>query len=188
MLHLRELLPTARPGEPTATATATLTLDERRRSRLRVALDDGREAAVLLPRGSLLRDGDLLRADEGDVVVVRAAAESLSMARTSDRHLLLRGAYHLGNRHVPVELGDGWLAYEHDHVLDDMVRGLGLAVETRRAPFEPEGGAFRHDGASHAHPHAHEHAHGHGHGHDDHARDHHHGNGEPAAGGSHRHS
>jgi urease accessory protein len=163
MLHLREILPA--PAMSTATGTATLTLDQRRRSRLRVALDDGRDAALFLPRGSALRDGDLLRADEGDVVVIRAAAESLSVARTSDPHLLLRGAYHLGNRHVPVELGAGWLAYEHDHVLDDMVRGLGLAVETRRAPFEPEAGAFRHDGAAtHAHePHGHAHPHSHDH-------------------------
>jgi urease accessory protein len=159
MLHLREIISAHAP-----TATVTLTLDERRRSRRRVTLEDGREAAVLLARGSALRDGDLLRADEGDVVVVRAAAESLSVARTNDRHLLLRGAYHLGNRHVPVELGDGWLAYEHDHVLDDMVRGLGLIVESRSAPFEPEGGAFSHGGAhthDHDHPNAHDdHEHG----------------------------
>jgi urease accessory protein len=153
MLHLREIV----HAQP-ATATVTLTLDERRKSRLRVTLEDGREAAVLLARGSALRDGDLLRADEGDVVVVRAAAESLSVARTDDRHHLLRGAYHLGNRHVPVELGDGWLAYEHDHVLDDMVRGLGLTVESHRAPFEPEGGAFSR-GGGHTHDHDH-HEHG----------------------------
>ncbi|HEY2731992.1 MAG TPA: urease accessory protein UreE [Polyangia bacterium] len=185
MLHLRERLQLERPSVPTA--TATLTLDERRRSRLRVALDDGREAAVLLPRGSALRDGDLLRADEGDVVVVRAAAESLSVARTPDPHLLLRGAYHLGNRHVPVELGDGWLAYEHDHVLDDMVRGLGLTVETRRAPFEPEGGAFRHDGPLHVHLHPHPHPHEHPHEHD-HARIAAPDQDQAPAGGSHRHS
>jgi urease accessory protein len=172
MLHLTELLP-AGGGAPTT--TATLTLDERRRSRLRLTLDDGREAALLLPRGSALRDGDLLRADEGDVVVVRAAAESLSVARTPDAHTLLRGAYHLGNRHVPVQIGDGWLAYEHDHVLDDMVRGLGLTVEAQRAPFEPEGGAFRHEGNGHGH------GHGHSHGESDHHHHHHHE-------GGHRHT
>jgi urease accessory protein len=176
MLHLRERLTAGAP-----TATATLTLDERRRSRLRLTLDDGREAALLLPRGSALRDGDLLRADDGEIVVVRAASESLSVAVTSDPHLLLRGAYHLGNRHVPVELGEGWLAYEHDHVLDDMVRGLGLAVETRRAPFEPEGGAFSHGGGhSHPHDHAHEHA--------DPRHPHEHADGPHTHGGSHRHS
>jgi urease accessory protein len=166
MLHLHEIVPAHEPsGAPTG--SVTLTLDDRRRSRLLVFLDDGREAAVQLPRGSALRDGDRLRAVEGgQIVLVSAAAENLSVARTNDAHLLLRGAYHLGNRHVPVELGDGWLAYEHDHVLDDMVRGLGLRVETRLQPFEPEGGAFQHDGAAqhdgagHAHPHeGHSHRH-----------------------------
>jgi urease accessory protein len=161
MLHLSELIPA---HETRATAgTVTLTLDERRKSRLRVALDDGREAAILRPRGSALHHGDRLRdPDTGQIVVVHAAIESLSLARTSEPHLLLRGAYHLGNRHVPVELGDGWLAYEHDHVLDDMVRGLGLVVEARRAPFEPEGGAFSHDhGHGHGRPHDHDHDHDH---------------------------
>jgi urease accessory protein len=147
MLHLHEILPSTETNAPTA--TATLTLDDRRRSRLRFLLDDGREAALFLPRGSALRDGDRLRADGGEIVLVRAAAESLSVARAADPHLLLRGAYHLGNRHVPVQIGDGWLAFEHDHVLEDMVRGLGLVLEARRAPFEPEAGAH---GGSHRHP------------------------------------
>jgi len=164
MLQLREILIT--PPDGGGTATATLTLDDRRRSRLRFLLDDGREAALFLPRGSALRDGDRLRADGGEIVTVRAKAESLSVARAADPHLLLRGAYHLGNRHVPVQIGDGWLAYEHDHVLDDMVRGLGLVVESRRAPFEPEAGAFRHEG-DHSREHAHDHEHGHAHDHHD---------------------
>jgi urease accessory protein len=159
MLHLRQIVP---PSEitPMPTATATLTLAERRRSRLRLQLDDGREAALLLPRGSALRNGDRLRADEGAIIFIRAAAETLSVARTDDPHLLLRAAYHLGNRHVPVELASGWLAYEHDHVLDDMVRGLGLHVESRVTPFEPEPGAHAH---KHAHEFGHDHDHDHGH-------------------------
>jgi urease accessory protein len=158
MLRLRRILAASEVGAPSG--TATLTLDERRRSRLRLTLDDGREAALLLPRGSALRDGDRLLGEDGSVVVVRAAAESLSVARALEPHLLLRGAYHLGNRHVRVELGSGWLAYEHDHVLDEMVRGLGLAVEASRAPFEPEAGAFRHDGSNgHAHDHDDDHDH-----------------------------
>ena len=177
MLHLHVIIPAHEPSGP-ATGSVTLTLDERRRTRLLVFLDDGREAAVQLPRGSALRDGDRLRAlEDGQIVLVSAAAESLSIARTSDAHLLLRGAYHLGNRHVPVELGEGWLAYEHDHVLDDMVRGLGLRVETRLAPFEPEGGAFRHDGAhGHSHDVDRRHEGGHAHRHDHHDEDgsHHH--------------
>lgn len=171
MFHLRQIVP-RKEVTPTPVATATLTLAERRKSRLRVVLDNGEDAALLLPRGSALRDGDRLRADEGGAIVfVRAAVESLSVARTDDPHLLLRGAYHLGNRHVPVELGTGWLAYEHDHVLDDMVRGLGLTIEESVAPFEPEAGAFSHavgaPGHTHAHPHDHAHAHE-GHTHHDH--------------------
>ncbi len=158
LLTLREIVHSGAPASATL-ATVTLTLGDRRKSRLRLTLDDGREAALMLTRGSALRDGDVLRADDGTLVLVRAAAESLSIATTPDAHLLLRGAYHLGNRHVPLQLGDGWLAYEHDHVLDDMVRGLGLNVEPRNAPFEPEGGA---------HGHSHEHGHHHDHG------DHHH--------------
>ena len=74
--------------------------------------------------------------------------------------LFARAAYHLGNRHVPVQLGPGWLAYEHDHVLDDMVADLGLRVETRVAPFEPEAGGYRHEGNSGGHGgHGHRHEH-----------------------------
>jgi urease accessory protein len=140
----------------------TMKFDERRRSRMRARLDDGREAALLLPHGTILRDGDRLRAVEAGVIVaVRAAAQTLSIARTDDRLLLTRAAYHLGNRHIPVQVADGWLAYEHDHVLDDMVRELGLSVETRIAPFEPEAGGYGHSGAgSHSHGgggHRHEH-------------------------------
>jgi urease accessory protein len=160
MLHLHEVVTAAPPEQhgPPAGATVTLTFEERRKSRLLARLDDQREVAVMLPRGTILRQGDRLRAaEDGLIVEVRAAAESLSIARTIDAHLLTRAAYHLGNRHVALQIGAGWVAYAHDHVLDDMVRGLGLQVEAGLAPFEPEAGAF-----SHAAPHEH---HGGGHGH-----------------------
>jgi urease accessory protein len=144
MLHAREIVPPQVTGG--ADGTLTLTFEDRRRSRLLARLDDGREVALLLPRGTILREGDRVRADEdGLVFSVRAAAESLSISRTSDPLALTVAAYHLGNRHVPLQIGSGWLAYAHDHVLDDLVRGLGLEVETRVAPFEPEPGAFRHE-------------------------------------------
>lgn len=176
MFHLRQLV-SRKEVTPTPVATATLTLAERRKSRLRIVLDNGEEAALLLPRGSALRDGDRLRADEGGAIIyVRAAAESLSIARTADPHLLLRGAYHLGNRHVPVEFGAGWLSYEHDHVLDDMVRGLGLTVEESVSPFEPESGAHGTGSGGHSHSHKHAGAHEHGHEHEhEHAHAHAHG-------------
>jgi urease accessory protein len=178
MLRFNEVL--ASPPTEKATAVLTLTFDQRRISRLRAALDDGREAALLLLRGTILRDGDHLRGEGGVIALVRAAAESLSIASTNDAHLLTRAAYHLGNRHVPLQIGADTLAYAHDHVLDDMVRGLGLTVTSREAPFEPEAGAFadqEHEHAhehGHGHQHGHEHEHGHGHGHE-HEHEHEHG-------------
>jgi urease accessory protein len=152
MLHINQVVTHSAPGgervsaEPGARdGVLTLTFDERRRSRLLACLDDGREVALLLPRGTILRHGDRLCGDEGLLVEVRAAAESLSVGITANPHLLTRAAYHLGNRHVPLEIGPDWLAYAHDHVLDEMVRGLGLDVAARVAPFEPEAGAFQSD-------------------------------------------
>jgi urease accessory protein len=160
------------PKSSEATATAHLTLDQRQRSRQRIRLDDGGEAGILLPRGEVLRDGDLLAGDDGLVVRIVAAAEPLSCAESPDPLLLARACYHLGNRHVALQIEPGRLSWLHDHVLDAMVRGLGLCVSSVEAPFAPEPGAYG-GGSSHAHAHhghAHEHAHDqghdHGHGHD----------------------
>jgi urease accessory protein len=84
----------------------------------------------------------LLDEQRRTVVMVKAAPEVLSVARSEDPHLRTRAAYHLGNRHVLLQLGSDWLAYEHDHVLDGMVRALGLAVTVERRPFEPEAGGY----------------------------------------------
>jgi urease accessory protein len=147
------------PAVAAVDGVLTLPFADRRRSRLRVRLDDGREAALILPHGTVLRDGDRLRGEQGEAVIsVRAADEVLSWATTGDALLLARAAYHLGNRHVPVQLGEGWVAYQHDHVLDHMVADLGLQLDVRRAPFEPEAGGYRQAGAAHTHGgHAHEH-------------------------------
>lgn len=130
----------------TASCTASLTLpfELRQKSRQRVQLDDGREAALMLPRGVVLRGGDSLRADGGELIAVRAAVEAISTASGDDARLLARAAYHLGNRHVPVQVGAGWLRYGRDHVLDDMLHGLGLSVRHEELPFEPESGAYQH--------------------------------------------
>jgi urease accessory protein len=133
-------------------------------------LDDGREAGILLPRGEVLRDGDLLTGDDGLVVRIAAAPERLSRAQSDDPLLLARACYHLGNRHVALQIEPGRLSWLHDHVLDDMVRGLGLDVSNIEAPFEPEPGAYgggsRHGHPHHGHPHhGHTHDHGHDHGH-----------------------
>ncbi len=125
-----------------------LTYEQRTRSRLLVRLDSGAEAAVVLPRGTHLRDGDRLQAEDGRVVVVVAARESLLEARIDDATRLARAAYHLGNRHVAVQICDGALRISDDTVLERMLANLDLAPFRIDAPFEPEGGAYGH---SHAH-------------------------------------
>jgi urease accessory protein len=144
------------------TASVTLSYDQRRRARLRARLDDGTEVGLVLPRGLLLKDGDRLRSENGaKVVLVRAAVEELSCASTPDPHLLLRAAYHLGNRHVALQVEPRRLLYQHDHVLDGMVRELGLEVTALKAPFEPEPGAYGHDHSRAGHRHDHQHGHHH---------------------------
>ena len=132
-------------------ATLTLPFELRQKSRLRARLDSGEEVGLFLPRGTVLRHGDRLRATSGLVVEVRAAPETVSTARADDPLLLARAAYHLGNRHVALQLGSGWLRYPHDHVLDGMVRELGLDVICERLPFEPEAGVY--GGGHHGHAH-----------------------------------
>jgi urease accessory protein len=130
----------------------TLPYELRQKSRQRVRLDSGREAAIVLPPGTLIEDGDRLRAADGTVVRVSAAVEPVATARADDPLRQARACYHLGNRHVPLQVGAGWIRYQPDHVLDEMVRGLGLAVTHESARFEPERGAYH----GHAHPHRHD--------------------------------
>lgn len=141
--------------------TVTLTYHLRQRSRQRLTLDSGRAAALLLTPGTRLDDGDQVQSADGFTVTVRAALEPVSVARTRDVLQLGRACYHLGNRHVALQVGEGWVRYHPDHVLDEMVRGLGLDVTTETVPFEPERGAY--GGAAHTHTHAggHEHSHHH---------------------------
>jgi urease accessory protein len=123
---------------------------------LRAKLDNGEEAGLFLERGSVLRHGDLLLADDGRVIEVQAAPETVSTVHTEDALMLARASYHLGNRHVALQIGAGWLRYQHDHVLDDMLRGFGLDVVIEQTPFEPEGGAYV-AASNHTHAHAHQH-------------------------------
>ncbi len=142
-----------------ASERLTLSFELRCRSRLLARLDSGEEVGLFLERGSILRAGDRLLGDDGRVVEVVAAPEAVMEARTDDALLLARAAYHLGNRHVPVQVemdgGGGLLRFGRDHVLGDMVRGLGLEVVETVAPFQPESGAYGgHGGHAHAHGHS----------------------------------
>lgn len=134
-------------------AFLSLPIDSRIKSRLKVELDDGREAGLFLPRGHILRGGEQLKSQCGMVVEVKAAPEKVSTVYCSDLHLLTRVAYHLGNRHVPLQVEFGWVRYQHDHVLDEMVERLGAKVTTEKAPFEPESGAYGGRSGGHHHHH-----------------------------------
>ncbi|MFP6559950.1 urease accessory protein UreE [Paraburkholderia sp. B3] len=180
--------------------TLTLPYDARCKSRLAATLDTGEEVGVVLPRGTVLRDGDVLVADDGGLVRVIAAAESVLLVRAPDRLTLTRAAYHLGNRHTPVEVGTDELKLEADPVLEDMLKRLGAQVERATLPFQPEAGAYggghrhghdetfaddyalaqrvydEHHGHGHSHDHGHDHVHGpdcgHDHGHEHHGHAH----------------
>ncbi|WP_146449498.1 urease accessory protein UreE [Vibrio kanaloae] len=129
----------------------SLPIDSRIKSRLKVMLDDGRNAGLFLPRGHILRGGEQLSSKCGLVVEVKAAPETVSTVYCEDLLLLTRVAYHLGNRHVPLQVEAGWVRYQHDHVLDEMVEGLGAKVTTEKQPFEPEGGAYGGRSGGHHH-------------------------------------
>ncbi|HFO3834588.1 TPA: urease accessory protein UreE [Escherichia coli] len=140
------------------TASVTLPVDMRVKSRIKVTLNDGRQAGLLLPRGLLLRDGDILSNENGDEFIkVIAADEAVSVVRCADPFMLAKACWHLGNRHVPLQIMPGELRYHHDLVLDDMLRQFGLDVDFAHLPFEPEAGAYA--SKSHAHNHDQEHSH-----------------------------
>jgi urease accessory protein len=138
-------------GEFEAEDSVTLSFEFRQKSRQRVVLDSGQEAGMILPRGTIMRGGDLLRSDDGRVIRVIAAPEPVSVAKAADPMLLMRACYHLGNRHVHLEITEDSLRYQHDPVLDGMVRALGLEVRSDRLPFEPESGAYGESSHHHVH-------------------------------------
>src|SRR6516165_7310416 len=114
----------------------------RQKSRFRAVLEDGTELAIFLPRSSKLIDGDLLEADDGTLIRVVAAAEQLLYVTAPSSLALTRAAYHLGNRHTPVEIGDGVLKLANDPVLRGMLQGLGVQLREVQLPFQPESGAY----------------------------------------------
>lgn len=133
-------------------AELELTFEARSKSRLRCFAADGEEVGLFLERGQPpLADGDFLEARDGRIVRVRARPERLLHVTCADAFELTRAAYHLGNRHVALQIGDGWLRLLDDYVLEDMLRQLGAHVEAVEAPFQPEHGAY---GGGHHHSHA----------------------------------
>jgi len=127
-----------------------LQFDLRQKSRLRTTLSDGTEAALYMPRGTVLRDGDILQAEDGTLVRVESSPENVLVITAAKPHELIKAAYHLGNRHTPMELGENYLKIESDPVLREMLLQLGVGVSEVFAPFQPERGAY---GGGHKHGH-----------------------------------
>ncbi|MBX9960539.1 MAG: urease accessory protein UreE [Burkholderiaceae bacterium] len=196
MLTVSKLLPQGQGLAPVLikrAATVELDWDVRQKSRFAATDSQGRELGIFLPRGTVVRGGDVLVAEDGSMIRVIAAAQAVLRITACTKHGspfdLTRAAYHLGNRHVPIELQPDHLKIEPDHVLADMLRAMHLTVVEQQDSFEPEGGAYsaggHHHGHGHDHGHAHAHEHGHAHDHShDHADDHVHG---PGCGHDHDH-
>ncbi|MGA8657631.1 MAG: urease accessory protein UreE [Chthoniobacterales bacterium] len=127
-----------------------LPFERRQKSRQLAQLENGEEAQLFLPRGTVLRNGDLLEAQNGVRIRVIAAFENVLNVTADTPSALIRAAYHLGNRHMPVQLGNGFLRLENDPVLKEMLVRLGVHVEEKHEPFEPEAGAY---GGGHRHDH-----------------------------------
>ena len=163
-------------------ATVELDWDTRQKSRFDAIDSSGRSLGVFLPRGRIVRGGDVLVAEDGSLVAVKASDQPILVvtASTGDGSTLalLRAAYHLGNRHVPLEVRADRLQLEPDHVLAEMLERMGLHVERASGPFEPEAGAYDTASSGHGHDHAHGHGdhdgHDHAHDHRDHDHDHDH--------------
>jgi len=119
-----------------------LPFDLRQKSRLRTTAVDGEEVGLFLERGHVLRDGDYLLAEDGRIVRVKASNEKVLHIECSSASALVRVTYHLGNRHVPLQVGNDWVRIADDDVLRQMVKGLGAEVRVLEAPFEPEAGAY----------------------------------------------
>jgi urease accessory protein len=145
-------------------STISLDWDTRQKSRFEAIDSLGRRLGVFLPRGSVVRGGDVLVAEDGSLVRVDAAPQAVMVVRTCPQHGsafdLTRAAYHLGNRHVQIELQPDHLKIEPDHVLGEMLERMHLTVTHAQVPFEPEAGAYA---GGHDHGHSHEHGGGHGH-------------------------
>jgi urease accessory protein len=153
-IRVEKIIPSGQGLAKTVLARALelkLPLEVRNKSRFSAKLPDEREAHFFLPRGNVLATNDILIADDGSMIRISAADQDVVTIASSDAHQLMRAAYHLGNRHIPVQVGLGFLRIEPDSVLEGMIQQLGLEAKHESAPFEPESGAY---GGGHRHSHA----------------------------------
>lgn len=148
----------------------TLDWELRQKSRFQATDSQGHTVGVFLPRGTVVRGGDVLVGEDGSLLRVLAASQPVLRITHCSAHGtpfdLIRAAYHLGNRHVPIELKPDHLKIEPDHVLADMLQAMHLIVNAVEEPFEPESGAYGDHGHGHGHGHSDDHGHAHDHPHD----------------------
>lgn len=153
MLEVYERLP--QHNTESATDAVVLCHERREKGRILATTQKGVEVRIFLDRGQPLRVGELLRASCGTIIQVSAAQEPVTTASTDDWLTFSRACYHLGNRHVKIQIGERWLRFPPDHVLEDMLKGLDLEIRHEHAIFIPESGAY----AQHTHPHPHQQPH-----------------------------
>jgi urease accessory protein len=155
MRRAARVVPSGAWPQAERTDLITLMYDDRYRRRLRLLGDGGTDFLLDLPEPTVLRDGDGLALDDGGYVMVKAADETLIEVRAKDPALFVRLAWHLGNRHLPAQIEADRILIRDDHVIVDMLKGLGAEVRSVSAPFNPEGGAYGQQNHDHRHPHAH---------------------------------
>ena len=148
----------------------SVSLDHEGRHRRRIVLkgEKGLEFLLDLDKATVLNDGDAVKLEDGSLVLIKAAPQTLLEVRAENPLRLLKTAWHIGNRHTPCEITADALYLEDDHVLAEMIRGLGCSTLIVSRPFHPERGAYDDHGHAHGHSHDHhDHSHSHSHGHQD---------------------
>jgi urease accessory protein len=138
-----------------ATDTVVLDFEHRHRRRLRMQGEKGLDFVLDLTAAAALRDGDGLVLEDGRIVAVRAEPEDLTAVTARDAAHLIRLAWHLGNRHLLAQFDDGRVLIRRDHVVEEMLKGLGAGIAHISAPFDPEGGAYDEGHGNHHHDHHH---------------------------------
>ena len=166
MIRATAVISVADMAEISAADSVTLDFDDRYRRRIALQSDQGLTFLLDLPSAQPIRDGEGLRLEDGRAIRVLASPEKLVAISASDPQTLARLAWHLGNRHLPAQFHGDRILIRDDHVIIDMLKGLGARTSVVSEPFQPEGGAYGQHNHDHGHPHDHHHDHGHHHRHD----------------------
>ncbi|GDY27018.1 urease accessory protein UreE [Agarivorans sp. Toyoura001] len=128
-----------------------LSYELRKKARIKAQTEDKQDIGFFLERGQVLQNGQFLEAENGEVVEIKSADELVTTAYSDNPLMFAKVCYHLGNRHTPLQVGKGWVRFQPDHVLQDLVELYGLRVEQHQGPFDPETGAYHSHLPAHSH-------------------------------------